>query len=46
MHVNAISLHVFCGYNCKTSRIFHERSRLISLSEAAPTSTEEYAQSI
>jgi len=30
-HVNAISLHVFCGSNCKTLKICHQRSRFFTI---------------
>jgi len=30
-HVNAIDLHVFCGCNCKTSKICHQRTRFFTI---------------
>jgi len=33
-HVNAIALHVFCGCNCKTSKICHQRTRFFTIGAA------------
>jgi len=33
LHVNAITLRIFCGCNSKTSRICHQQTRLSSPSE-------------
>jgi len=30
-HVNTIALHVFCGCNCKTSTICHQRTRFFTI---------------
>jgi len=30
-HVNAIALHVFCGCNCKTSKICHQWTRFFTI---------------
>jgi len=30
-HVNVIALHVFCGCNCKTSKICHQRTRFFTI---------------
>jgi len=30
-HVNAIALHFFCGCNCKTSKICHQRTRFFTI---------------
>jgi len=30
-HVNVITLHVFCGCNCKTSKICHQWTRFFTI---------------
>jgi len=35
-HVNVIALHVFCGCNCKNSRICYEATRFLLLTRYVP----------